>query len=64
MLEGETPIDPKSIESVIPMSDLQDEEQMKVEEMMWNQEQKEKGLPTSDDQVNHKSNFNSSEGDT
>jgi hypothetical protein len=51
LLEGEAPIDPKSIESVLPMNELQDEEQMKLHELMFNQEQKLKGLPTSEEQV-------------
>lgn len=51
MLENEQPIDPKSIEAVRPMDDLPEDEQMKIQELMWNQEQKLKGLPTSDELV-------------
>jgi len=49
LLENEKPIDPKSIDAVRPMEDLAEDEQMKIQELMWNEEQKRKGLPTSDE---------------
>jgi len=46
--EGEEAIDRTKIEAVRPMEDLGEEEQAKIQELMYNQEQKLKGLPTSD----------------
>jgi len=33
------------------MDDLAQDEQMKIQEMLWNQERKRQGLPTSDQLV-------------
>jgi len=49
LIEGEEPIDIKNIEAVRPMEELSEEEQMKIQELMWNQERKQQGLPTSDE---------------
>jgi len=45
LLEGETQIDMTQIEAEKPMEDLSEEEQMKIQELMWQEEQKRKGLP-------------------
>jgi len=45
LFEGETQIDMTQIEAEKPMEDLSQEEQMKVQELMWQEEQKRKGLP-------------------
>lgn len=55
LFEGEEPIDRTKIEAVRPMEDLEEEEQVKIQELVWNQEQKLKGLPTSDELVHHHS---------
>ncbi|CAG7836195.1 unnamed protein product, partial [Allacma fusca] len=53
LIEGEEPIDMKDIEPVRPMEDLPEDEQQKIQELMWNHEQKQKGLPTSDEMRMH-----------
>ncbi|KAK7794130.1 hypothetical protein R5R35_012616 [Gryllus longicercus] len=45
---SEPKIDLQKIDASRPMEDLSQEEQMKIQELMWNQERKRKGLPTSD----------------
>jgi len=35
------------------MEDLEEGEQMKIQELMWNQQRKMQGLPTSDDLVSY-----------
>jgi hypothetical protein len=52
LLEGEEPIDMNKIEAVRSMQDLAEEEQMKIQELCWNEERKRQGLPTSEDLVN------------
>jgi hypothetical protein len=52
LLEGEEPIDMNKIEAVRSMEDLAEEEQMKIQELCWNEERKRQGLPTSEDLVN------------
>ncbi|XP_067005129.1 nudC domain-containing protein 3 [Anabrus simplex] len=46
---SEPKIDLKNIDASRPMDDLSQEEQMKIQELMWNHERKQKGLPTSDE---------------
>lgn len=54
MFDGEELLDRSKIEAVRPMEDLDEEENAKIQELVWNQEQKMKGLPTSDQLVMHK----------
>ncbi|XP_014233110.1 nudC domain-containing protein 3 [Trichogramma pretiosum] len=49
MLESEPKIELSKIDCSRPMDDMTEGEQMKIEELMWNQRQKELGLPTSED---------------
>lgn len=51
LFEGEEILDRKKIDAVRPMEELEDEEQAKIQELVWNQEQKLKGLPTSEESV-------------
>ena len=51
MLVGESKISVRKIDPSRPMTDLDDEAQAKVEEMMWNQRRKEQGLPQSHEMV-------------
>jgi hypothetical protein len=44
LLEGEAPIDMSKIEPIKPMEDLPDAEQMKIQELLWQEEQKRKGI--------------------
>ncbi|ODN01174.1 NudC domain-containing protein 3 [Orchesella cincta] len=53
LFEGEEPIDRNKIEAVRPMEELADDEQAKIHELVFNQEQKLKGLPTSDETKLH-----------
>jgi len=48
LLKDEETIDPASIEAEIPMEELGEEEQMKIQELMWKEEQKKKGLSSKD----------------
>ncbi|CAL8072171.1 unnamed protein product [Orchesella dallaii] len=54
LFEGEERIDRNKIEAVRPMEELPDDEQVKIQEVVWNQEQKLKGLPTSEEAKLHK----------
>ena len=51
VLVSEPTINVRNIDPSRPMSDLDDEAQAKIQEMMFNERQKQLGLPTSDDQV-------------
>jgi len=51
MLVSEPKIDLLTIDATRPMDDLAQDEQMKIQELMWNQERKRQGLPTSDQLV-------------
>lgn len=51
LLKNEEEIDPSSIKAEIGMDDLQEDEQVKIEELMWKDEQKKQGLRTNDQQV-------------
>jgi hypothetical protein len=53
LLVSEEKIDLSNIDATKPMEDLADDEQMKIQELMWNQERKRQGLPTSDQLVSH-----------
>jgi hypothetical protein len=53
LLVSEEKIDLTNIDASKPMEDLAEDEQMKIQELMWNQERKRKGLPTSDQLVSH-----------
>ena len=48
---GETGINTRKIDCSRPMTDLDDEAQAKIEEMMFNQRQKQMGLPQSHEVV-------------
>lgn len=52
MLTDEPKINVRKIDASRPMSDLDDEAQAKIEEMMYNDRQKKMGLPTAKEQVN------------
>lgn len=47
LLTVEKRIDSKSIDASRCISDLCEEEQMKIQELMWNEERKRQGLPTT-----------------
>jgi hypothetical protein len=51
LLVSEEKIDLSNIDASKPMEDLTEDVQMKIQELMWNQEQKRQGLPTSDQLV-------------
>ena len=51
VLATEPTINVRNIDPSRPMSDLDDEAQAKIEEMMFNERQKKLGMPTSDQQV-------------
>lgn len=51
LLEGEELLEMSQIEAVRPMEELDQEEQMKIQELCWNEERKRQGLPTSEDMV-------------
>jgi hypothetical protein len=53
LLVSEPKIDLSCIDTTRNMYDLAQCEQMKIQEMMWNQERKRQGLPTSDQLVGH-----------
>jgi hypothetical protein len=53
LLLSEPKIDLSSIDITRHMDDLAQDEQMKIHELMWNQERKHQGLPTSDQLVSH-----------
>ncbi|KAJ4443256.1 hypothetical protein ANN_04924 [Periplaneta americana] len=48
LLVSEPKIDLSKIDATRSMDDLAQDEQMKIQELMWNQERKQQGLPTSD----------------
>uniref|UniRef100_A0A8D8WQ03 NudC domain-containing protein 3 n=1 Tax=Cacopsylla melanoneura TaxID=428564 RepID=A0A8D8WQ03_9HEMI len=48
LIQGEPKIDLKAIDSTRPFSELAQDEQMKVNELIWNDYQKSKGLPSSE----------------
>lgn len=50
-MEGEELLEMSQIEAVRPMEELDQEEQMKIQELCWNEERKRQGLPTSEDMV-------------
>jgi hypothetical protein len=50
---SEEKIDLSKIDASKPMEDLAQDEQMKIQELMWNQERKRQGLPTSEELVSH-----------
>ncbi len=52
MLVSEPKISVQKIDPSRPMTDLEDEAQAKIEEMMYNERQKQLGLPQSHEQVN------------
>ncbi|CAH1795000.1 unnamed protein product, partial [Owenia fusiformis] len=52
LLEGEEKISVRKIDASRPMTDLDDEAQAKIEEMMFNERQKKLGLPQSHEQKN------------
>ncbi|XP_049802354.1 nudC domain-containing protein 3-like [Schistocerca nitens] len=47
LLKSEPKIDLTQIDASRPMDELSEEEHMKIEELMWNEQRKMKGLPTS-----------------
>ncbi|OWF52731.1 NudC domain-containing protein 3 [Mizuhopecten yessoensis] len=53
LLVSETKINVRKIDASRPMSDLDDEAQAKIGEMMYNDRQKKLGLPTSDEKKVH-----------
>ncbi|XP_052784692.1 nudC domain-containing protein 3-like isoform X2 [Mya arenaria] len=50
LLDGEEKISVRKIDASRPMTDLDDEAQAKIEEMMYNDRRKKMGLPTSQEQ--------------
>ncbi|KAJ9577192.1 hypothetical protein L9F63_006249 [Diploptera punctata] len=54
LLVSEPKIDLSKIDASRPMEDLAQDEQMKIQELMWNQERKSQGLPTSDQLITEK----------
>ncbi|XP_075230890.1 nudC domain-containing protein 3 [Lycorma delicatula] len=48
VLTSEPKLDTKKLDASRPMTELSEEEQMKVEELMWNEERKQLGLKTSE----------------
>jgi hypothetical protein len=53
VLTTEPKISVRKIDASRPMTDLDDEAQAKIEEMMYNDRQKKLGLPTAKEQVLH-----------
>lgn len=53
LLTDEPKINVRKIDASRPMTDLDDEAQSKIEEMMYNDRRKKMGLPTSQEQVRH-----------
>ncbi len=51
LLDNEEKIDLKSIHPEKPFDELDQESQAKIKQMMYDEQQKRLGLPTSDDQV-------------
>lgn len=51
MLTSEEKISVRKIDASRPMTDLDDEAQAKIAEMMYNEQQKRMGKPTSQEQV-------------
>lgn len=51
VLTTEEKISVRKIDASRPMTDLDDEAQAKIEEMMYNEQQKRMGKPTSQEQV-------------
>ena len=51
LLKTEQKISVRKIDASRPMTDLDDEAQAKIEEMMYNDRRKKMGLPTSQEQV-------------
>ena len=51
LLEGEEQISVREIDASRPMTDLDDEAQSKIQEMMYNEQQKRLGKPQSHEQV-------------
>jgi hypothetical protein len=58
LLEGEDLLEMSKIEAVRPMEELDEEEQMKLQELCWNEERKRQGLPTSDDMASYTKSCN------
>ncbi|PNF29974.1 NudC domain-containing protein 3 [Cryptotermes secundus] len=48
LLMSEEKIDLSNIDATNPINDLAEDEQMKIQEFMWNQDRRRQGLPTSD----------------
>jgi hypothetical protein len=53
LLLSEPKIDLSRIDATRNMDDLAQDEQMKIQEIIWNQERQRQGLPTSDQLVRH-----------
>ncbi|KAL1453094.1 hypothetical protein WDU94_007268 [Cyamophila willieti] len=53
LIQSEPKIDLKAIDSTRPFSELGQDEQMKVNELIWNDYQKSQGLPTSEQIVSY-----------
>lgn len=53
LLVSEPKIDLSCIDNTRYMFDLPQREQMKIQEVMWNEERKRQGLPTSNQLVGH-----------
>lgn len=53
MLTDEPKINVRKIDASRPMTDLDDEAQAKIEEMMYNDRMKKMGKPTSQEQVSY-----------
>lgn len=49
--EGETKINTQKIDCSRPMHELDDEAQAKIQQLMYDEHQKQLGLPTSEEQV-------------
>jgi hypothetical protein len=53
LLQSEEKIDLKSIRPEKPFTDLDEESQAKIKQLMYDEKQKKLGLPTSEEQVNN-----------
>ena len=53
LLKNEEKLDLKNIQPEKPLNELDEESQAKIKQMMYDEQQKRLGLPTSEEQVNN-----------